>query len=170
MLIRWTPLRHNPPNIKPNNESLRQLLQVQEQNSLHLQLYMVQAPNPSPPMVMGLRILPPSNAALELQQLRRGAFSGKGGWSTVANHKGFTKVKNLGLVTLVGLTNNNPCLFLFFLEVFSKEIGKHRYWTWKCLNMGFSESCLGLAGQDVYIHFFQDQIGLVQHRGSTSDK
>lgn len=34
----------------------------------------------------------------------------------MANHKGFTKVKNLGLVTLVGL-------FLFFLEVFSKEIG-----------------------------------------------
>lgn len=35
---------------------------------------------------------------------------------------------------------------------------------------GFSESCLGLRGPDVYIHFLQDQIGLVQHRDPTSDK
>lgn len=169
MLIRWTPLRHNPPNIKPNNESLtvRQLFASSRATCPNIFNY-IWSRLPTPPHQWSW--LPPSNAALELQQLRRGAFSGKGGWSTVANHKGFTKVKNLGLVTLVGLTNNNPCLFLFFLEVFSKEIGKHRYWTWKCLNMGFSESCLGLAGQDVSIHFFQDQIGLVQHRDSTSDK
>ena len=107
---------------------------------------MVQAPNPSPPMVMGLRILPPSNAALELQQLRRGAFSGKGGWSTVAKHKGFTMVKNLGLVTLVGLTNNNPCLFLFF-QGFFKRNRNHRYLTWKCLNMVFLKVVWVLQGK-----------------------